>query len=190
MFSYGLRHMAEQKQTDQLEPTYNSSVRIQDVALRTCQKRWTMGRSGERGSGISVLAARHDDDGSKKFDEFMMKVDVQRFAYKKPSSGLWIHKKCGWNNDRCLKHLACLATLKCCDITKQSVCGLYNIYKEKLKKQNTPKFDEFIKKVDVEHYGCNNLLLDFIFMKNVIKIAMNVWWINRRKEIVYKKKDS
>ena len=29
---------------------------------RTYQKRWTIGRSGERGSGISVLAARHDND--------------------------------------------------------------------------------------------------------------------------------
>ena len=28
----------------------------------TCQKWWTIGRSGERGSGISVLAAQHDDD--------------------------------------------------------------------------------------------------------------------------------
>ena len=37
-------------------------VRIRDVALKTCQRRWTIGRSGERGSGISVLAARHDDD--------------------------------------------------------------------------------------------------------------------------------
>ena len=55
-------HMAEQKQDDQLEHTYNSYVRIQDVALKTCQRRWTIGRSGERGSGISVLAARHDDD--------------------------------------------------------------------------------------------------------------------------------
>ena len=55
-------HMVEQKQGDQLEPTYSSYVRIRDVALRTCQKRWTIGRSGERGSGISVLAARHDDD--------------------------------------------------------------------------------------------------------------------------------
>ena len=30
--------MAEQKQDDQLEPTYSSSVRIRDVALRTNQK--------------------------------------------------------------------------------------------------------------------------------------------------------
>ena len=30
--------------------------------LKTCQRRWIIGRSGERGSGISVLAARHDDD--------------------------------------------------------------------------------------------------------------------------------
>ena len=54
--------MAEQKQDDQLEQTYSSYVKIRDVALKTCQRRWTIGRSGERGSGISVLAARHDDD--------------------------------------------------------------------------------------------------------------------------------
>ena len=55
-------HMAEQKQDGQLEHTYSSYVRIRDVALKTCQRRWTIGRSGEWGSGISVLAARHDDD--------------------------------------------------------------------------------------------------------------------------------
>ena len=42
--------------------TFSSYVRIMDVALKTCQRRWTIERSGERGSGISVLAARHDDD--------------------------------------------------------------------------------------------------------------------------------
>ena len=55
-------HMAEQKQDDQLEHTYSSYVRIGDVVLKTCQRRWTIGRSSERGPGISVLAARHDDD--------------------------------------------------------------------------------------------------------------------------------
>ena len=35
---------------------------FEDVALKTCQRRWTIGRSGERGSGISVLATRHDDN--------------------------------------------------------------------------------------------------------------------------------
>ena len=54
--------MAKQKQDDQLEHTYSSYVRIQDVTLKTCQRRWIIGRSGERGSGISVLVARHDDD--------------------------------------------------------------------------------------------------------------------------------
>ena len=62
MYSYEPPHMAKQKQDDQLEHTYSSYVRIRDVALKTCQKRWMIGRSGERGSGISVLAARHDDD--------------------------------------------------------------------------------------------------------------------------------
>ena len=32
------------------------------VVLKTCLGWWTIGRSGERGSGISVLQARHDDD--------------------------------------------------------------------------------------------------------------------------------
>ena len=54
-------HKAEQKQDDQYESTYSCSVRIRDVALKTCQKRWTIRRIGERGSRISVLAARHDD---------------------------------------------------------------------------------------------------------------------------------
>ena len=52
--------MAEQKQDYQLEHTCSSYVRIQDVALKTCQRWWMIGKSGERGSGIFVLAARHD----------------------------------------------------------------------------------------------------------------------------------
>ena len=55
-------HMAGQKQDYQLLHTYSSYVRIWDVALKTYQRRWTIRRRGERGSGISVLAARHDDD--------------------------------------------------------------------------------------------------------------------------------
>ena len=55
MFSYGPPHMAKQKQWDHLEPTYSSSVRIRDVAQRTCQKRWAIGRSGERGSASVLL---------------------------------------------------------------------------------------------------------------------------------------
>ena len=62
MYSYGPPHMAGQKQDDQLEDTFSSYARIRDVALKTCQRRWTIGRSGERGSGISVLVARYDDD--------------------------------------------------------------------------------------------------------------------------------
>ena len=62
MFSYGPPYMAGQKQDDQFKHTYNSSVRIRDVALKTCQRRWRIGRSGERGSGISVPVARYDDD--------------------------------------------------------------------------------------------------------------------------------
>ena len=54
--------MDVQRQDDELEPTYSSSVPIRDVALRTYRKQWMIGRGGERGSGISVLIVRHDDD--------------------------------------------------------------------------------------------------------------------------------
>ena len=53
--------MGEQRQDDQLEPTYSSSVPIRDVALKTCQKQWTIEKGDEKGSGISMLMVRHDD---------------------------------------------------------------------------------------------------------------------------------
>ena len=37
-------------------------VPTQDVALKTYRKQWMIGSGGERGSGISVLIAWHDDD--------------------------------------------------------------------------------------------------------------------------------
>ncbi len=43
--------MAEQRQDNQLEPIYNSSVPIQDVALKTYQKRWMREKGDGRGSG-------------------------------------------------------------------------------------------------------------------------------------------
>ena len=62
MYSCGPLHMVEQRLDVQLKPTYTSSAPILDVALRTCQKQWAIGRGGERGSEISVLIVR-DDDG-------------------------------------------------------------------------------------------------------------------------------
>ena len=62
MCSCGPPHMANQKQDDQLEHTYSNYVMVRDGTLRTCQRQWMIGRRGERGSGISVLATRHDDD--------------------------------------------------------------------------------------------------------------------------------
>ena len=62
-YRYGPFHMAEQKQGDQLEPTYSSSVRLLGAVLRTCWMQWTIiGRGGERGSGISTQMAQQDDD--------------------------------------------------------------------------------------------------------------------------------
>ena len=57
--------MDEQRQDDQLEHIYNSSVPIQDVAYR---ERWTIETGGEKGSVRSVLAARHDDDDDEHWE--------------------------------------------------------------------------------------------------------------------------
>ncbi len=54
--------MAEQRQDDQLEPIFTSSVPIQGIALKTSQEQWTIETGGERGSRRSVLAVRHEDD--------------------------------------------------------------------------------------------------------------------------------
>ncbi len=52
-----LQWTTELKQDGQLEHTYNSSVGIRDVALKTYQRRGTIGISSERVSGISMPAA-------------------------------------------------------------------------------------------------------------------------------------
>ena len=54
--------MDEQRQDDQLEPIYKSSVPIQDEALENCRKQCTIEKGGEKRSGISVLIMQHDDD--------------------------------------------------------------------------------------------------------------------------------
>ena len=61
---------AYQKQDNQLKHTYSSYVMIRDVDLKTCQRRWMIGRRGERGSGISVLATQHHDDDLIVVDSF------------------------------------------------------------------------------------------------------------------------
>ena len=62
MYSCGPPHMDVQEWDDQHELTYSSYVRTRDVTLKTCRRRWMIGRNGERRSGISALVARHDDD--------------------------------------------------------------------------------------------------------------------------------
>ena len=42
--------------------TWPTSLNLYTAAMKTCRKQWTIVRGSERGSGISVLMARHDDD--------------------------------------------------------------------------------------------------------------------------------
>ena len=73
MYSCGPPHMAVQNQDDQHEHTFNNYVRIRDVVQKTCLRRWTIGKSGERGSGISALPKRHDDDEDSILNLFYFK---------------------------------------------------------------------------------------------------------------------
>ena len=73
---------------------FSSYVRIRDVVLKTCLGRWTIGRSGERGSGISVLPARHDDDESESITNNDLlgkfaKHHTSRSDFKKKHSSAW-----------------------------------------------------------------------------------------------------
>ena len=67
MYSCGPLHMNEQRQDDQLEPTYNSSVPIQDVVLKNYQERWTIEKGGKRKSGRPTLAVWHDNDDDSMY---------------------------------------------------------------------------------------------------------------------------
>ena len=83
MYSCGPLHMDVQRQDDQLEPTYSSSVPIRDVALRTYRKQLTIKRGGEIGSGISVLIARHDNDDKKLIVSYLLSYRNQmKLCYK------------------------------------------------------------------------------------------------------------
>ena len=62
IFSCGPLHMDKQKQDDLQEPIYKSSVPIRGVVLKTFREPWAIEMGGERGSGRSVLPARHDYD--------------------------------------------------------------------------------------------------------------------------------
>ena len=49
--SWGPLHMDKQRQDDQLEPEYNSSVPKQDVALKTYRKQSSIEKSQGEGQG-------------------------------------------------------------------------------------------------------------------------------------------
>ena len=64
--------MDKKRLDDQLEPIYNSTVRIQDVVWKTTRERWTIETDDEGGSGKSVLAAWHDDDDDDHNDDLFI----------------------------------------------------------------------------------------------------------------------
>ena len=72
--------------TDQLEPTFNGSVPKQDVALKIYRERWTIETGGERGSGKSALAARHDDED---YDVEVL-LTIMKLRRTTGSEGVWI----------------------------------------------------------------------------------------------------
>ena len=87
MYSYGSPHMAAQKQDDQYERTFSSYVRIRDVVLKTYLGRWTIGRSGERGSGISMVPAWYDDDDIYIY----INTDIGRHTYVHTHNNIHIY---------------------------------------------------------------------------------------------------
>ena len=60
--------MDEQRQDDQLEPTYSSSVPIQDLTMKTSRKRWTI---------ETVERERHGDPCLQRNMMMMMMMNVK-----------------------------------------------------------------------------------------------------------------
>ena len=82
MYSYGPPHMAGQKQDNQLEHTFSSYVRIRDVALKTSQRRWTIGKSGEMDNRACGTKWWHDDDDGIYIYIYML-IFIKKISTKK-----------------------------------------------------------------------------------------------------------
>ena len=95
-----------QKQDDQLELTYSSYVKTQDVTLKTCRRRWMIGRSSEKGSGISVLTARHDDDDEVLLCISNNSIKHESFVYMKIKNQTVLFLKIQFNKSFD-KHIQC-----------------------------------------------------------------------------------
>ena len=76
--------MVVQEWDDQHELTYSSYVRTRVVILKTCRRRWMIGRNGERRSGISAQAARHDDDDDIYITEVSHYADTHWKLFSAP----------------------------------------------------------------------------------------------------------
>ena len=61
--SSSLLYMDEQRQDDQLEPMYNDSEAIQDIALKTSWEQWTI-EIGALGVMVIVIGNGHGNTSS------------------------------------------------------------------------------------------------------------------------------
>ena len=82
--------MAVQMQDDRHEHTFSNYVRIRHFVRKTCLKRWTIRKSGERGSGISVLPARHDDDDDDIIEPRSPEPLANTLPRREPSGRPWL----------------------------------------------------------------------------------------------------
>ena len=94
--------MAEQKQDDQHKHTFSNYVRIRDVVQKTCHRWWTIGKSGERGSGISVLPAWHDDDDD------IQTMSQNSSVILRTGTVIELRRSQGW---RTFEHISCHQSL-------------------------------------------------------------------------------
>ena len=119
-YSCGPLHIDGQRQHDQLESMYNSSVPIQDVAMKTSREQWMTEKGGRRGSGRSVLAALHDD----YMKHITISTDEDEQKYAPLSSKCYSWKITGWKtytDFNCGKsYCFVVVNVLCCDIVVTS----------------------------------------------------------------------
>ena len=126
-----------QKLDDQLELTYSNYVRTQDVTLKTCRRRWMIGRSGERASGISELEARYDDDDKISSSLLTKSIFLWLFSEEKREKKEFLKDKPLVGSGFQMLHLYIYIYIWVCACVYTCVCVVCTQLRTKLKRRRT-----------------------------------------------------
>ena len=153
-------------------PTYGWA-KAGRAALKTRQRRWTIGRSGERGCGISVLAARPDDD-----DEWCMLVAFARSLICMESNTLAKSKNNSVTSRFSARtHSIILSIVWMCDVMDQFLWKQFNFFPKNvvnfrldtIEKQNNINLCNYNRKSNESVIHCDSVANFYPFLNILLQ---------------------